>query len=168
VGGRVLYPSRAEVTVSPLRSWRATSLDCSSVGDRLDAAYNSTDRPVETYRGHARHQGGGATTQSERYARAHCLGTGPHDLPIRTPDGDRRPEGEARGVYREACPVANLTIALAAHNQAAAGFTIGTTNSVTAMAAKTATALSATTVMTATIPAGLRRRQHSGKVVAVS
>ena len=41
-------------------------------------------------------------------------------------------------------------------------------NSVTAMAAKAVTALSATTVITGTIPAGLRRRQHSGKVVAVS
>ena len=39
---------------------------------------------------------------------------------------------------------------------------------ITAMAVKMVTALSATTVITGTIPAGLRRRQHSGKVVAVS
>lgn len=33
---------------------------------------------------------------------------------------------------------------------------------------QTLKALSATGVMTATIPAGLRRRQHSGKAVVVS
>jgi hypothetical protein len=98
-------------------------------------------------------------------------GDSPDDLP--TVHAKHRvktaaPKGEARGESRKACPVANLTIALAVYNQAAAGSTIRATNTVTAMAAKTVTALCATTVMTATIPAGLRRRQHSGKVVVVS
>jgi hypothetical protein len=52
----------------------------------------------------------GGDDQSERYARAQCLVTGPDDLPMvhQAPGEDRHLDGEARGVCREACPVATL------------------------------------------------------------